>query len=149
MIFDNNSTGTGPIVIGEFGDEEPAWLSSGMTAFKEKFSADMGNKLYEIDEGHRTGSFSMEDTLFSFFEKFNNENMVDNITIKNDNGFEYVVLANGENSVDVIAECTTPNDKLLVVMERNDYKETTGLWQVIAYQILDSKTANEMIDNRQ
>lgn len=107
------------------------------------------NQLYEIEEGHRTGSFSMEDTLFSFFEKFNNENMVDNITIKHDNGFEYVILANGENSVDVIVECTTPNDKLLVVMERNDYKETTGLWQVIAYQILDSKTANEMIDHRQ
>lgn len=107
------------------------------------------NQLHEIDEGHRTGAFSMEDTLFTFLDKFNNENMVDNITAKNDNGFEYVVLANGENSVDVIVECTTPNDKLLVVMERNDYKETTGLWQVIAYQILDSKTANEMIDNRQ
>lgn len=33
-------------------------------------------------------------------------------------------------------------------MEQNDYKETTGLWQVVAYQILDNKTANEMIDNR-
>ena len=75
--------------------------------------------------------------------------MADNITVKNDNGFEYVIFANGENSVNVIVECTTPNDKLLVVMERNDYKETTGLWQVIAYQILDSITANEMIDNRQ
>lgn len=52
----------------------------------------------------------MEDTLFTFLEKFNSEN---------------------------------------VVMERNDYKETTGLWQVIAYQILDSEIANEMIDNRQ
>lgn len=68
------------------------------------------NQLHEIDEGHRTGSFSMEDTLFTFLEKFNSEN---------------------------------------VVMERNDYKETTGLWQVIAYQILDSEIANEMIDNRQ
>lgn len=68
------------------------------------------NQLHEIDEGHRTGSFSMEDTLFTFLEKFNSEN---------------------------------------VVMERNDYKETTGLCQVIAYQILDSEIANEMIDNRQ
>lgn len=68
------------------------------------------NQLCEIDDGHRTGSFSMEDTLFIFLEKFNSEH---------------------------------------VVMERNDYKETTGLWQVIAYQILDSEIANEMIDNRQ
>lgn len=107
------------------------------------------NQLHEIDEGHRTGSFSMEDTLFTFLEKFNSENMVDNITVKKDNGFEYVILPNAENSVDVIVECTTPDDKLLVVMERNDYKETTGLWQVIAYQILDSETAKEMIDNKQ
>lgn len=71
------------------------------------------NQLCEIDDGHRTGSFSMEDTLFIFLEKFNSEHV------------EHVV------------------------MERNDYKETTGLWQVIAYQILDSEIANEMIDNRQ
>lgn len=106
------------------------------------------NQLHEIDEGHRTGSFSMEDTLFTFLEKFNGENMVDNITAKEDNGFEYVILVNDENSVNVIVECSTPNDKLLVIMEQNDYKETTGLWQVVAYQILDNKTANEMIDNR-
>lgn len=164
LIFENGSTGTGVIVVGEFGDEEPAWLSSGITEFKENFSADADfrqaaisflfptyteNQLHEIDEGHKTGSFSMENILFAFLDKFNNENMVDNITAKNDNGFEYVVLANGENSVDVIVECTSPNEKLLVVMQRNDYKETTGLWQVMAYQILDSKTANEMIDNRQ
>ena len=75
--------------------------------------------------------------------------MVDNIAIKKDNGFEYVILPNAENSVDVIVECITPNDKLLVIMERKDYEKTTGLWQVIAYQILDSETAKEMIDNKQ
>jgi len=106
------------------------------------------NQLHEIEEGHRTGSFSMEDTLFTFLEKFNSENMVDNIAAKKENGFKYVILVNDENSINVIVECTTPNDKLLVVMEQINYKETAGLWQVIAYQILDSETAKEMIDNR-
>lgn len=73
--------------------------------------------------------------------------MVDNVTVKKENGFEYVVLSD-DDSISVIVECTTPNDKLLVVMEKNDYKETTGLWQVIAYQILDGESANEMINNR-
>ena len=113
------------------------------------FPAYTENQLYEINEGHRTGSFSLEDTLFTFLEKFNSENMVDNIAIKKDNGFEYVILPNAENSVDVIVECITPNDKLLVIMERKDYEKTTGLWQVIAYQILDSETAKEMIDDKQ
>jgi len=104
------------------------------------------NQLHEIDEGHRTGSFDMQDTLLTFLEKFNNEAMAEGITVKKENGFEYVVLPGGENSVNVIAACTTPNDKLLVTMERKAYKETTGLWQVTAYQILDAKTASAMID---
>lgn len=102
------------------------------------------NELHEIDEGHRTGSFSMEDTLFTFLEKFNNENLVDDVTVKKENGFEYVILANDDSSVNAIVECNTPNSKLLVVMEKSDYQETTGLWQVIAYQIIDDETANDM-----
>lgn len=105
------------------------------------------NRLLEIDEGHGTGSFSMEDTLCTFLEKFNSENMVDNVTVRKENGFEYVILANGENSINVIVECTAPDNKLFVVMERKDYKETTGLWQITAYQILDSETANKMMDS--
>ena len=107
------------------------------------------NELHEIDEGHRTGSFSMEDTLFTFLEKFNTEHMAGEITVKNENGFEYVVLAQNENSINVIASCTTPDDKLFIIMERTNYKETTGLWQVTAYQILDREAANELIDNGQ
>jgi len=103
------------------------------------------NQLHEIDEGHRTGSFDMQDTLLTFLENFNRENMGDNITAKKENGFEYVVLQDGEKSVNVIVECTTPNDKLFVEMERIAYEETTGLWQVVAYQILDSQTADELI----
>ena len=90
----------------------------------------------------------MEDTLFTFLEKFNNENMEYNVTVKKDNGFEYVIVASDENSVDVIVACTNPNDTLLVMMERNDYKETTGLWQVVAYQVLDSESAYEMIKRK-
>ena len=48
----------------------------------------------------------MEDTLFSFLEKFNNENMVEDVTVKKEHGFEYIVLPNDENSIDVIVECT-------------------------------------------
>lgn len=109
------------------------------------FPAYTENELHEIDEGHRTGSFSMEDTLFTFLEKFNNENPVGGIIAKKENGFDYAILPSDNNSVNVIVECNTPNDKLLVIMEKGDYGETTGLWQVIAYQIIDNKTADNMI----
>lgn len=103
------------------------------------------NELHEIDEGHRTGSFSMEDTLFTFLEKFNNEDMADGITVKKENGFEYSILPRDGNFADVIVECNAPNDKLLVMMEKSVYEETAGLWQVVAYQIIDSETAGAMI----
>ena len=113
------------------------------------FPAYTENQLHKIDEGHRTGAFSMEDTLFVFLEKFNSENMVDSIIAKKDNGFEYIILANDESIVNIIVECTTPNDKLLVAMKKCNYEETTGLWQVIAYQVLDSEAAKELIDDKQ
>lgn len=111
------------------------------------FPAYTENQLQEIDEGHRTGAFSLEDTLFTFLEKFNSENMVDGITVKKENGFEYSIFTDGENSINVVVACTTPDDKLLVVMEKKDYEETTGLWQVAAYQIIERKAADEMIEN--
>ncbi len=112
------------------------------------FPAYTEHQLHEIEEGHRTGSFDMEDTLFTFLEAFNCENMADDLTVKKENGFQYVVLSNDENSAQVMVECTTPGDKLLVVMERRDYQETAGLWQVTAYQILEGEMADEMMDQR-
>lgn len=109
------------------------------------FPAYTEHELSEIDEGHRTGSFNLEDTLFTFLEKFNREQLVDGVTVKKDHGFDYVVLHQENNSASVIVECNPPTDKLLVLMEKKDYKETTGLWQVVAYQVIDYKTANDWI----
>lgn len=42
LIFgnDSTSTGTGPMVIGEYEDEEPEWLLAGKEAFTDKYMAD-------------------------------------------------------------------------------------------------------------
>ena len=107
------------------------------------------DQLHEIEDGHRTGSFSMEDTLFTFLTQFNEEHLAGSITAKKDHGFEYTVVSSGENFADVVVECTTPDHKLLVIMERTDYEETTGLWQITAYQTLNDSAAEELLDNRQ
>lgn len=109
------------------------------------FPAYTDDRLHEIDEGHRTGSFSMEDTLFTFLERFNGEGMADVEAVKNDDGFEYVVLDGGDGAVNAVVDCTEPDYKLLVVMERVEYKDTTGLWQVTGYQIIDAEEADEML----
>ena len=40
LVFENDSTKTGPIVIGEYEDEEPEWLLAGKKAFTDKYMAD-------------------------------------------------------------------------------------------------------------
>lgn len=113
------------------------------------FPAYTESQLREIDEGHRTGSFDFDDTLLTFLDKFNREKMLEGVTVKNENGFAYLVIYDDEDSAKVIAECGNPDERLLVIMKRQPYKETVGLWQVVAYQRLDSATANEMIAGAQ
>ena len=93
--------------------------------------------LVEIDEGHRTGSFDMEDTLFTFLEVFNREGLGNGITVKKEGGFAYTLLPSEDGLVQVIADCEPSRWGLLVLMERQIYGETSGLWQVCAYQIID------------
>jgi hypothetical protein len=102
------------------------------------------NEIKEIDNGHRTGSFDKMDVLFTFLEKFNSENMEDDLKAKKDRGFVYTLLPENENLIQAIVESEHPDSKILVRMERIAYEETTGLWQVVSYQIIDASTANKM-----
>ena len=107
------------------------------------------NEICEIEEGHRSGSFDMIDTLNTFLEQFNRENMIEGLTAKKDGGFHYTLIPKDEIAVNVIVECSPSSEKLLVMMERKPYEETTGLWQVTAYQVIDSQTAEEMMEDFQ
>jgi len=91
-----------------------------------------------------TGSFDEIDVLNTFLEKFNSENMEEGLKAKKDHGFESNLLYEGEDSIKAIVTTDNPNYALLVMLKRVPYKDTTGLWQVVAYQIIDAKTANEM-----
>ena len=102
------------------------------------------DQLHEIDEGHRTGSFSLEDTLFTFLERFNSEDMTDGVTVKKEDGFAYILLPGGEGTAQAVVECTDTAHRLLVIMERQAYEGTTGLWQVTAYQVLSGEAADEL-----
>ena len=102
------------------------------------------NEIKEIDNGHMTGSFDEIDVLNTFLERFNLENMEEGLKAKKHRGFEKTLLYEGEDSIKAIVTSDNPDYKLLVMMERIGYEETAGLWQVVAYQVIDAKTAKEM-----
>lgn len=103
------------------------------------------NEIIEVDNGHMTSSFDEIEVLNTFLEKFNGENMEEGLKAKKEYGFESTLVYEGEDSIKAIVTTDNPDYMLLVMMERVPYKETTNLSQVVAYQIVDAKTANAMI----
>ena len=103
------------------------------------------SELQEIEEGHRTGSFSLEDTLFTFLEYFNSQDLGTGIAVKKEEGFLCEFLTDDGNSASVLAACTSPDWRLLVTMERVPYEETAGLWQVTAWQLLPAGEAEALL----
>ena len=102
-----------------------------------------------IDEGHMTGSFDKEDTLFTFLDKFNSEKMGAGLTAKKDHGYHYTFLSDCGNTVKAVVDCNRSDYKLLVTMRLKPFQNTTGLWQVISYQIIGSDTAKTILSKSQ
>ena len=53
---------------------------------------------------------------------------------ENNAGYAYSMLSDSPDTIMVVVECNISNYKLLVTMEKLDYVETTGIWQVVSYQ---------------
>jgi len=99
----------------------------------------------EIDNGHMTGSFDEIDTLLSFLDKFNNDKLEHGLMAKRDNGYTYSLFSNSDNGTTAVVECNIVGYKLLVTLERIAYEDTTGLWQVVSYQIVSQDEADIML----
>lgn len=112
------------------------------------------DEIKELDNGHMTGSFDITDTLLTFLDKFNKEKMEFGISAKYENGYTHTFIHNTSNvkdaenimdSVYAIVESDIPNYKLLVTMQQISHEETTGIWQVTAYQIITAEKADEFL----
>lgn len=99
----------------------------------------------EIDEGHRTGAFDVQDTLFTFLDRFNREEMITGLTAKKNQGYHYAMLSDGSGVVQAVVECNRSDYRLLVTMKLKPYRHTTGLWQVVSYQAVELQTAKTML----
>ena len=104
------------------------------------------DEIKELDNGHMTGSFDEQDTLLSFLDRFNAEKMEFGVLAENSAGYTYSLLSNSPDSILAIVQCNISNYKILVSMERLDYENTTGIWQVVSYQMITSKKASEVLE---
>ena len=101
--------------------------------------------LHEIDQGHRTGSFDAQDTLLSFLDRFDRERLEAGISTKREDGFSYSLASDPEGRILAAVETTLPAYRLLVTLEHLPYENTTGLWQVVSYQILKEDQVNTLL----
>jgi hypothetical protein len=104
------------------------------------------DEIIELDNGHMTGSFDEQDTLLSFLDRFNAEKMEFGVQAENNAGYTYSLLSSSPDSILAIVQCNLSNYKLLVTMERLDYEDTTGIWQVISYQMITNEAALDVIE---
>ena len=104
------------------------------------------DEIKELDNGHMTSSFDETDTLLSFLDRFNAEKMEFGVLAENNAGYTYSMLSDSPDIIIAVVECNISNYKILVTIEKLDYKETTGIWQVVSYQMVTSKAAAELME---
>lgn len=104
------------------------------------------DEIKELDNGHMTGSFDETDTLLSFLDRFNAEKMEFGVVAENNAGYVYSMLSDSPDTIIAMVECNISNYKILVTMEKLDYEETTGIWQVISYQMITTEAASEVLE---
>lgn len=104
------------------------------------------DEIKELNNGHMTGSFDEVDTLLSFLDRFNTEKMEFGVLAENNEGYTYSMLSDSPDTIMAVVECNISNYKILVTMEKLDYEETSGIWQVVSYQMITSEVASEVME---
>ena len=104
------------------------------------------DEIKELDNGHMTGSFDETDTLLSFLDRFNAEKMEFGVEAENNAGYVYSMLSDSSDTIMALVECNISNYMILVIMEKLDYEETTGIWQVVSYQMVTDEAALEVME---
>lgn len=104
------------------------------------------DEIKELNSGHMAGSFDAVDTLLSFLDRFNTEKMEFGVLAENNAGYTYSMLSDSPDTIMAVVECNISNYKILVTMEKLDYEETSGIWQVVSYQMVTSEVASEVME---
>ncbi len=109
-------------------------------------------EIKELEDGHRTSSFDERDVLLTFLDRFNAEKMEDGISAKYDSGYAYILVSNTEipdgclDCILAVVQSSQTDYQLLVTMVKKPFEETTGIWQVVSYQVITSKKAEGILE---
>lgn len=103
-------------------------------------------EIKELDQGHRTGSFDEQDTLLSFLDRFNTEKLEFGVKAENDGGYTYSMVSDSPDTILAVVDCNITGYKLLVTMNRLVYEDTTGVWQVISYQMITEQETSGILE---
>lgn len=108
-------------------------------------------EIKELDDGHRTSSFDERDMLLTFLDRFNAEKMENGILAKYESGYAYTLVSSNEipkgciNCILAVVESSREDYRLLVTMEKIPYEKTTGIWQIVSYQVITEERADEIL----
>lgn len=99
------------------------------------------DEFVSIDNGHLTGAFDKTDVLLSFLDRFNRSEFGNSITAAKADGYRYSLFTQDENQLLAFVDSSLDGYCIVVYMERLEYDNTDGIWQVTGYQLLETNAA--------
>lgn len=99
------------------------------------------DEFVSIDNGHLTGAFDKTDVLLSFLDRFNRSEFDNFVTAAKADDYRYSLFAQDENRLQAFVDSSVAGYCIVVYMERLEYENTDGIWQVTGYRLLENAAA--------
>lgn len=100
----------------------------------------------QIKNGHETTSLDRTDVLVEFLHNFNDNNMGNGVKAKyGENGFDYIVLEENSNNVNIVVNCESEQLKLLVNLKGEEIEGELQAWKIASYKLISYEEADELL----
>lgn len=146
-VFRKFAVGAAALFILMLGSIGTAYAAS--PAFREYlhsllFPVYTPEEIVSLDNGHMTGSFDLTDVLLSFLDRFNRGEFGGSVTALRKEGYHYSLYRENEDRLRAFVDSSIEGQCIVVYLERLEYEETEGIWQITGYQILEDTAADNM-----
>lgn len=129
------------VILGSFGTAYAASDTFRNYIHSLFFPIYTSDEIVNIDSGHMTGSFDKTDVLLSFLDSLNQYEFGNSITPIKTNSYRYSLFAQDDDHLQAFVDSNVEGYCIAVFMERLEYQNTGGIWQVTGYQILKNTAA--------
>lgn len=132
------------VILGSFGTAYAASDTFRNYIHSLFFPLYTSDEIISIESGHMTGSFDKTDVLLSFLDSLSQYEFGNSITPIKTNGYHYSLFAQDDDHLQAFVDSSVEGYCIAVFMERLEYQNTGGIWQVTGYQILKNTAAETM-----